>query len=185
MKNNKFKAFILFLNDNNEDKLKNVDNDAYHYFHLTPDFNLSINPAEVKVDTAYRTKRCGQPVISGIVVSSGSELTLRNHIEFIKKVVYRHNGYPRIPNAVILAQVSKKEIYSKIPGAVDIKFTDEYHPIPLIVYDDGTTQALDCERLEKLTKIEHVVACVDTTYNHSNNTNIVHNEMFFASQGGK
>ena len=181
MKNDKFKVFILFLNHNNEDKLKNVDDDTHRYFHLTPDFNLSIQPDEVKVESQCRTRRRGEPVISGIVVSSDSEETLMNHIEFIKKAVHRHGDYPNIPNAVVLRQVGKKEIYSKIPGAVDIKFTDEYNPIPLIVYDDGTTQALDCERLEKLTKTEHVVACVETTYNHSTRTNDVNNEMFFAS----
>lgn len=181
MKNNKFKVFILFLNNKNEDKLKEVDDDARRYFHLTPDFNLSIQPDDVGVFTGPRTQRLGSPVTSGIVVASDSEEKLVNHIEFIKKAVHRHRDYPNIPNAIVLRQVSKEEIYSKIPGAVDIKFTEEYNPIPLIVYDDGTTQALDCERLEKLTKIEHIVACIDSSYDYEENTTTVKEESFFAS----
>lgn len=181
MKNNKFKVFILFLNNKNEDKLKEVDDDARRYFYLTPDFNLSIQPDDVGVCTGPRTNRLGSSVTSGIVVSSESEEKLVNHIEFIKKAVHRHRDYPNIPNAIVLRQVSKEEIYSKIPGAVDIKFTEEYNPIPLVVYDDGTTQALDCERLEKLTKIEHIVACIDSPYDYEENTTTVREESFFAS----
>lgn len=181
MKNNKFKVFILFLNSKNEDKLKDVEDDARRYFRLTPDFNLSIQPDDVDVHTEYRTCRLGSPVTSGIVVASDSEETLVNHVEFIKKAVHRHRDYPNIPNAIVLRQVGKEEIYSKIPGAVDIKFTNEYHPIPLVVFDDGTTQALDCERLEKLTKIEHIVACVDSSHDYEENTTTVKEESFFAS----
>lgn len=181
MKNDKFKVFILFLNHKNEDKLKDVEDDANRYFRLTPDFNLSIQPDEVDVHTQYRTYRRGESATSGIVVASDSEEKLVNHVEFIKKAVHRHRDYPNIPNAIVLRQVGKEEIYSKIPGAVDIKFTEEYHPIPLIVFDDGTTQALDCERLEKLTKIEHIVACVESCHNYEDNTTTVKEESFFAS----
>lgn len=182
MKNDKFKVFVLFLNNNKEDKLKDVDNDVLEYFRLTPEFNLSIRPDEVGVNSQDRTKRTGA-WCPGMIVSSDSEEKLAQHIEYIKDVLKRHLycPYPNIPNVVFLRQVGKKEIYSKIPGAVDIKFTGDYRPIPMIVYDDGTTQPLDCERIEKLTKIEHVVACVSSEYDHSTCTNKIHNEMFFAS----
>lgn len=180
MKNKKFKVFILFLDNHKRDKLKGTCSEVREYFTLSAEFNLAIKPEDVDVRPQSRTKRTGS-WSSGLVVSSDSEEKLALHLEFIKKVLSRHLYYPYIPNVVFLKQVSKKEIYSKIPGAVDIKFTDDYYSIPMIVYDDGTTQPLDCERLEKLTKIKHIVACNDSYYDDSHPTKIIHNEMFFAS----
>lgn len=168
MKNKKFKTFILFLDNNKKDTLKDIDVEIFNYFYLTPEFNLSISPNDVMVDYQSRTKRTGG-WSNGLLVSSDSKEKLIQHLDFIKEVISRHridgtNWRISIPNVVFLNQVSKKEIYSKIPGAVDIKFTDDFYPIPVIAYDDGTTQPLDCERLEKLTKIEHIVACADSTF---------------------
>lgn len=180
MKNKKFKVFVLFLDDNKRDKLRGTCSEVREYFTLTSEFNLDIEPEDVDVRPQYRTKRTGSRS-SGLVVSSDSEEKLALHLEFIKKVLSRHLYYPHIPNVAFLKQVSKEEIYSKIPGAIDIKFTDDYYPIPMIVYDDGTTQALDCERLEKLTKIEHIVACKDSFYDDAAAQIMTHTETFFAS----